>query len=224
MTRADLRSALRGIADADRTSTTTGPCAILPSRVTGICKAGPGRICKAGPPADLQRGAGRAIMMQDPFRQQGKESTMTLQVYLSGEIHSDWRNEIINGARDFDIAFSAPVTDHAASDDCGVAIMGPEEEDFWADHKGAKLNAIRTRRDIARADLVVVRFGERYRQWNAAFDAGYASALGKAIVVMHPPEHGHALKEVDAAALAVVEHPEQVVQILTYVLEGTLPR
>lgn len=195
---------------------TTEPRAVLPNRVTGICKA--------GFPQHLQRGAARAIMTQNQITQQGKEPAMTLQVYLAGEIHSDWRNDIVNGARNLDIAFSAPVTDHAASDDCGVAIMGAEEEDFWADHKGAKLNAIRTRRDIAKADIVVVRFGERYRQWNAAFDAGYASALGKAIVVMHPPEHGHALKEVDAAALAVVERPEQVVQILTYVLEGTLPR
>jgi len=115
------------------------------------------------------------------------------------------------------------VTDHAASDDCGVTIMGAEPDKFWHDNKGAKLNAIRTRRGIEMADIVVVRFGDKYKQWNAAFDAGYAAALGKSLIVMHQDEHQHALKEVDAAALAVVKTPQQVVEILTYVLEGRLP-
>ena len=148
---------------------------------------------------------------------------MTLKVYLSGEIHTDWRERITAGAQGLDVAFSAPVTDHDASDDCGVAILGAEPDKVWHDHKGAKLNAIRTRREIAAADVVVVRFGEKYKQWNAAFDAGYAAALGKALVVLHGPEHAHALKEVDAAALAVAETPEQVVAILAYVLTGRLP-
>ena len=148
---------------------------------------------------------------------------MALQIYLSGEIHTDWREQIIAGAKGMDVAFSAPVTDHAASDDCGVAILGAEPDKFWHDHKGAKLNAIRTRKAIADADIVVVRFGEKYKQWNAAFDAGYAAALGKSLIVMHGADHQHALKEVDAAALAVVETPLQVIQILTYVLDGKLP-
>lgn len=147
-----------------------------------------------------------------------------MNIYLSGEIHTDWREQIIEGAKGLDVTFSAPVTDHAASDDCGVAIMGAEDQKFWHDHKGAKLNAIRTRNAIEAADIVVVRFGEKYKQWNAAFDAGYAAALGKALIVMHGAEHQHALKEVDAAALAVTETPEQVVQILSYVLNGTLPQ
>lgn len=149
---------------------------------------------------------------------------MTLSVYLSGEIHTDWRDEITAGADGLDVVFSAPVTDHAASDDCGVAIMGAEADKFWHDNKGAKLNAIRTRSGIEAADIVVVRFGEKYKQWNAAFDAGYAAALGKSLIVMHGADHQHALKEVDAAALAVVETPQQVVDILKYVLTGALPR
>ena len=148
---------------------------------------------------------------------------MTLSVYLSGEIHTDWRDQIVAGAKGLDVAFNSPVTDHAASDDCGVAIMGQEPDKFWHDHKGAKLNAIRTRHGIEAADIVVVRFGEKYKQWNAAFDAGYAAALGKSLIVMHGDDHQHALKEVDAAALAVVQEPLQVVQILTYVLSGKLP-
>jgi YtoQ family protein len=146
-----------------------------------------------------------------------------MQVYLSGEIHTDWREQIITGAQDLDVQFSGPVTDHDASDDCGVAIMGAEPNKFWHDHKGAKLNAIRTRRLIEEADVVVVRFGDKYKHWNAAFDAGYAAAMGKSLVIMHGADHQHALKEVDAAALAVVETPDQVVQILRYVLTGGLP-
>ena len=146
-----------------------------------------------------------------------------MRVYLSGEIHTDWRERIVAGAEGLGVEFSAPVTDHDASDDCGVAIMGGEDSKFWHDHKGAKLNAIRTRNAIEAADLVVVRFGEKYKQWNAAFDAGYAAALGTPLVVMHGAEHQHPLKEVDAAALAVTETPEQVVQILRYVLTGALP-
>lgn len=148
---------------------------------------------------------------------------MTLTVYLSGEIHTDWRDEIRAACAGLDVTFSEPVTDHAASDDCGVAILGAEPDKFWHDHKGAKLNAIRTRRAIETADIVVVRFGEKYRQWNAAFDAGFAAALGKSLIVMHGPDHAHALKEVDAAALAVTQSPAQVAQCLTYVLTGALP-
>lgn len=148
---------------------------------------------------------------------------MTLKVYLSGEIHTDWREQIIEGAKGLDLAFDAPVTNHEASDDCGVRILGAEDQKFWHDHKGAKLNAIRTRKAIADADVVVVRFGEKYKQWNAAFDAGYAAALGKSLIVLRGADHQHALKEVDAAALAVAEEPAQVVQMLRYVLTGNLP-
>ncbi|WP_298960642.1 YtoQ family protein [uncultured Roseibium sp.] len=145
-------------------------------------------------------------------------------VYLSGEIHTDWRDQIVEGVKalGLPVTFSAPVTDHAASDDCGASILGGEDKKFWYDHKGAKVNAIRTRTLIEKADVVVVRFGDKYKQWNAAFDAGYASALGKSLVVMHDPSLTHPLKEVDAAALAVTETPAQVVDILQYVILGKL--
>lgn len=147
---------------------------------------------------------------------------MALRVYLSGEIHTDWREQIVAGASGLDVVFSSPVTDHGASDDCGVAILGAEADKFWHDRKGAMVNAIRTRKGIAEADVVVVRFGEKYRQWNAAFDAGYAAAMGKSLIVLQMVEHDHALKEVDAAALAVAREPGQVLEILRYVLEGRL--
>lgn len=145
-------------------------------------------------------------------------------VYLSGEIHSDWRERIRDGIAkaDLPVELYSPVTHHESSDDCGVEILGAEGNDFWKDHKGAKMNAIRTRTLIEQSDIVVVRFGEKYKQWNAAFDAGFAAALGKPMITMHSEDHTHALKEVDAAALAVTETPEQVVRILNYVIEGKL--
>ena len=145
-------------------------------------------------------------------------------VYLSGEIHTGWRDEISAGMQDagLPVTFLSPVTDHAASDNCGVDILGNEDSTFWKDHKGAKVNAIRNRTQIARADLAVIRFGDKYRQWNAAFDAGYAAALGKPIITMHDAALTHALKEVDGAALAVAQTPAQVVRLLTYVIEGKL--
>ena len=147
---------------------------------------------------------------------------MSWNVYLSGEIHTDWREKIANGARHLDIKFTCPVTDHQASDHCGSSILGPETQAFWHDRKGAGINAVRTRKLLMDADIVVVRFGEKYKQWNAAFEAGFASALGKSLIVLHLDEHQHALKEVDAAALAVASSTEEVVKILSYVVTGKL--
>ena len=149
----------------------------------------------------------------------------TWSVYLSGEIHSDWREQIERGVGDagLPVTFSAPVTDHAASDDAGAGTLGEEAEAFWRDHKGAGVNAIRTQTLIRAADVVVVRFGDKYKQWNAAFDAGYAAAVGKPVVTLHDPEHDHALKEVDRAALATARTAGQVVDVLRYVIEGKLP-
>ena len=149
----------------------------------------------------------------------------TWNVYLSGEIHTDWRQQIAQGVEraGLPVRLDGPVTVHEDSDDCGTAILGAEDKPFWHDRKGATMNAIRTRTLIAEADVVVVRFGDKYRQWNAAFDAGTAAALGKAVVTLHDPALNHALKEVDAAALAVCATPEQVVETLAYVIRGELP-
>jgi len=152
----------------------------------------------------------------------GTNGAATWSVYLSGEIHSDWRERIADGVRQeqLPVELLAPVTDHGASDDVGVDILGAESEGFWKDHKGAGVNAVRTQTLLRRADLVVVRFGDKYRQWNAAFEAGYAAALGKPLITLHEPELTHALKEVDRVAMAVAETPEQVVEILAYATTG----
>ncbi len=147
-----------------------------------------------------------------------------LNIYLAGEIHSNWREEIIELCQKekLDIKFMSPVTDHEISDNCGVEILGEEEKNFWKDRKGANINSIRIRKSIQDSDLVIVKFGEKYKQWNAAFDAGYAAALNKSIIVIHNEDHQHALKEVDAAASAVATDQKQAVRILKYVLEGSL--
>ena len=151
--------------------------------------------------------------------------TLWTAVYLAGEIHTNWRHEITQAAKDLPIRFTYPVLDHPASDDCGVTILGSEAEKHWHDHKGAKINAIRTRTLINEADIIVARFdgSSTYRQWNAAFEAGQAAALGKSLIVLHDKKSGHALKEVDAAALAVAEDAAQVAEILRYIITGKLP-
>lgn len=147
-----------------------------------------------------------------------------LNIYLSGEIHTDWREEIINLCKkeNLDVSFSSPITNHDASDNCGVAILGDEESKFWKDHKGASINSIRTRKSIKDCDVVVVKFGEKYKQWNAAFDAGYATALNKSMIVIHNDDHQHALKEIDGAAAAVASDQKQAFRILKYILQGSL--
>lgn len=144
---------------------------------------------------------------------------MQLTVFLSGEIHSDWRKEIKDGinARNLPIEVISPITDHDASDNIGVEVLGAEEKSFWKDHKAAKINSMRIHLGIDRADIVVVKFGEKYKQWNAAFDAGYAVAKGKKLIVIHADEHTHPLKEIDAQAMATASNQQQVIDILEYV-------
>ena len=146
---------------------------------------------------------------------------MAWNIYLSGEIHSDWRERIVEGARERKLAveFTTPVTDHEASDAAGD-MLGPESDGFWRDHKSSKVNGIRTRTLLEKCDLAVVRFGDRYKQWNAAFDAGFCAAIGKPYITLHDADIVHPLKEVDAAAMAWAETPEQVVEILNYVIDA----
>ena len=144
---------------------------------------------------------------------------MNWNVYLSGEIHTDWRQQIKEGcdALNLSITFTSAVTDHEASDAAGD-LLGTEDNNFWRDHKSAKVNAIRTKTLIEKCDLAVVRFGDKYKQWNAAFDAGFCAALGTPYITLHDEDIIHPLKEVDASAMAWATTPEQVVEILKYVI------
>jgi YtoQ family protein len=144
---------------------------------------------------------------------------MELSIYLAGEIHSNWRDEIIQGikSQQLPITCYSPIIDHDASDNVGEKILGKEDTTFWKDHKSAKINGLKITNGIEKADIVVVKFGLDYRQWNAAFDAGYAVAKGKSLITIHPPDLTHALKEIDAAAKASTENIDQVLEILRYI-------
>jgi len=146
---------------------------------------------------------------------------MTWSVYLSGEIHTDWRQRIMRGAKSngLPIVFTSAVTDHEASDAAGD-VLGKEDNNFWRDHKSSKVNSIRTKTLIGQCDIAIVRFGDKYKQWNAAFDAGCCAALGKPYITLHDADIIHPLKEVDASAVAWAETPEQVVEILKYVIDA----
>ena len=146
---------------------------------------------------------------------------MNWTVYLSGEIHSDWREQIIKGAESHElpVKFTSAVTDHEASDAAGD-VLGAESDSFWRDHKSSRVNSIRTRTLIDKCDIAVVRFGDKYKQWNAAFDAGYCAALGKPYLTLHDEGIIHPLKEVDAAAMAWARTPQQVVELLKYVISA----
>ena len=143
---------------------------------------------------------------------------MNWNVYLSGEIHTDWRQQIMDGARqrELPITFTSAVTNHEASDAAGD-VLGPETSGFWRDHKSSKVNSIRTKTLLGRCDVAVVRFGDKFKQWNAAFDAGYCAAIGTPYITLHDEDLIHPLKEVDASALAWARTPAQVVEILKYV-------
>lgn len=144
---------------------------------------------------------------------------MNWNVYLSGEIHTDWRQRIKEGCEtlNLSITFTSAVTDHEASDAAGD-LLGAEDNNFWRDHKSAKVNAIRIKTLIEKCDLAVVRFGNKYKQWNAAFDAGFCAALSTPYITLHDEDIIHPLKEVDASAMAWATTPEQVVEILKYVI------
>ena len=144
---------------------------------------------------------------------------MSWTVYLSGEIHTDWRQQIIEGsqASGLPITFTSAITDHDASDAAGD-VLGDETSSFWRDHKSSKVNGIRTKTLIEKSDIVVVRFGDKYKQWNAAFDAGYCAALGKPFITLHDSNIIHPLKEVDASAAAWAQTPQEVVEVLKYIV------
>ena len=146
---------------------------------------------------------------------------MNWSVYLSGEIHTDWRQQIMRGAQahGLPVIFTSAVTDHEASDAAGD-VLGKEDNSYWRDHKSSKVNSIRTKTLISQCDIAIVRFGDKYKQWNAAFDAGCCAALGKPYITLHDADIIHPLKEVDGAAMAWAETPEQVVEILHYVIDA----
>jgi YtoQ family protein len=157
---------------------------------------------------------------------------MPLSVYLSGDIHTTWREDLAAAIAEagLPVTLFAPNCVHKDSDDGGNIILGAEEKGFWYDYKSQSVNAIRNRTLMARADVVIVRFLDdpRFPQWDAAFEAGLAVGMGKELVVMHDHTEttmmDHKLKSIDVEARAVVVTVKEVVDLLAFLTLGRLTR
>jgi YtoQ family protein len=146
-----------------------------------------------------------------------------LTLYLAGEIHSDWRDRLRSHLDDLElyaeIDFVGPQEDHSRSDDVGEDILGPQPDAHYRDLMGGKINNLRRRMQMSRADLVVAYFGPQYKQWNTAADAGAAVAMDLPLVLVRDPEHTHALKDLEAFASVTVETLEQAAHVIAYIFE-----
>ncbi len=144
-----------------------------------------------------------------------------LNIYLAGEIHSDWRARFREALekRGVSARFLGPQEQHARSDDIGELILGEQPDDRYRDLVGARVNTLRGRVHLRAADLVVACFTEKYRQWNTAADAGAALAAQVPLILVRPPEFIHALKEVDALADLTVDTLDQAADAVAYIVE-----
>lgn len=144
-----------------------------------------------------------------------------LTIYAAGEIHTDWRGRLrtLFSERGVDVELVGPQELHSRSDDVGEDILGEQPSAWYRDLMGARVNTLRTRVLMQRADLAVAFFGPEYRQWNTATDAGFALALDLPLVLVRDPELTHALKELDALATLTVETLEQAVEAVAYIFE-----
>lgn len=146
---------------------------------------------------------------------------MRLTVYLAGEIHSTWREEIKkkSSALDLPIDFVGPMEIHERSDNIGEDILGPQHDAVSKDHAASSFNNLRTGVLMHKADLVIALFGEQYKQWNTAMDASTALASGKPVIIIRPEKLHHPLKELSRKANATVETCDQAIKALAYILE-----
>lgn len=146
-----------------------------------------------------------------------------LTIYLAGEIHSPWRDELRKLVDlkdvDADITWVGPQEEHDRSDGVGEDILGPQPGQRYRDLLGGQINNLRRRIQLNRADLCVAYFGQKYRQWNTAADAGAAAALDIPVILVREEEHLHALKDLDAFASVTVETLEQAAQVIAYLFE-----
>lgn len=151
-----------------------------------------------------------------------RNAIMRLTVYLAGQIHDDWREEIkeLAASRMLPIDFVGPMENHGRSDDIGEEIIGKQSNPVLKDEAASQFNNLRTQVLMNKADIVVALFGTTYKQWNTAMDASAAVTLGKPLILIRPEELHHALKELSNKAQVVVERPEQAVQALSYIFES----
>ena len=146
---------------------------------------------------------------------------MRLTIYLAGEIHSSWREEVKqkSAALNLPIDFVGPMEDHDRSDNIGEEILGKQPNAIFKDAAASSFNNLRTELLMKKADLVIALFGEKYKQWNTAMDASTAVALGKPLILIRPEAHHHALKEISRKAHATLENVDQAIKALHYIFE-----
>ncbi|MET3697235.1 YtoQ family protein [Bacillus oleivorans] len=146
---------------------------------------------------------------------------MELVVYLAGEIHSPWREEVKDKAKalKLPLTFVGPMENHSRSDKIGVEILGEQPTPILMDEAASKINNLRTQILMKKADLVIAFFGEKYKQWNTAMDASAAITLGKPLILIRLEEYHHALKELSQKANVTVETINQAIKVLSYVFE-----
>lgn len=144
---------------------------------------------------------------------------MKFVVYLAGQIHDNWREELIAEVegRGLDFEFVSPQTEHDLSDDIGEKILGEQPGEYYRDEAASAINNFRTTVLMEKADIVIALFGDEYRQWNTAMDATTAISKDKPLIIIRPEELIHALKELSNKANVTVETIKQAVDVLDYI-------
>ena len=144
---------------------------------------------------------------------------MNFTVYLAGQIHDNWREELITQTEDkgLNFDFVYPQTEHDLSDDIGEKILGKQPGNYYRDEAASAVNNFRTTVLMEKADIVIALFGDQYRQWNTAMDATTAINKGKPLIIIRPEDLIHSLKELSNKANVTVETIEQAVQVLAYI-------
>lgn len=143
---------------------------------------------------------------------------MKFTIYLAGQIHANWREEIEALVKEKELPFNfvSPQTNHDLSDDIGENILGEQPGKYYKDDAASDINNFRTTVLMNKADIVIAYFGEDYRQWNTAMDATTAINQKKPLIVIRPESLTHALKELSNKANVTVSRIEQAVEVLEY--------
>lgn len=146
---------------------------------------------------------------------------MQLTVYLAGQIHDDWRQEVKDKAKqkELPVKFTGPMENHDRSDNIGEDILGKQPNAVFKDEAASKFNNLRTKVLLEKSDVVIALFGEKYKQWNSAADAASAVALNKPLILVRPEALHHPLKELSEKAQVTVETTDQALQALAYIFE-----
>ncbi len=142
-----------------------------------------------------------------------------LTVYLAGQIHDDWREEVKQKAKEknLPLKFVGPQTDHDLSDNIGEEILGEQPSNLYKDDAASDINNFRTQVLMQKADIVIALFGEKYKQWNTAMDASTAIALNKPTIIIRPTSLIHPLKELSNKANVTVETVDQALEVIRYI-------